>query len=110
MRVKVMALVTVRRGENKLLRSSAPVICRLELPGHRRRKPVVVLRVDPEHGQVAVLFRSSAKCAEGGYQVVEVAVELVAVAASASGKIDRGLQLRGWISRESHLGESSRRD
>ena len=52
----LVAFVAIGRGEDELLACAALVVGGLKLLGHRGSKPVIVLRVDPKHGQISVLM------------------------------------------------------
>ena len=50
----MVTFVAIGWGEDELLTRAALVVGCLELLRHPRSKPVVVLRVNPEHGQISV--------------------------------------------------------
>ena len=106
----MMAFVAVGRGEDELLGCSALVVSGLKLTRHSRGEPVVVLRVDPEHRQVAVLVCRFAERPVGADQSAKIAVMLVPVATSAAGEVDGRLERRRRICGERDLGEAAGRD
>ena len=103
MPVKMVSIGAVGRRHHKLIRRSVLRIGSLELLRHRRRKPVVVLGINPQHGQVAVFVRRLAKDPEGVDHARQVAVVFMSVAAAPACKTDGGLQARRRVGRERHL-------
>ena len=103
--VITMAVISVRRRHHQLIRPSACSKRLIKLMRHLRGKPVVVLRVNPEHRYSRLL----SEVLKRRHEPSKIAVVLFAIAAPTSRKADRRFQPCRRIRRQRHLRKPSRR-
>src|SRR5580704_7323030 len=108
MTVVMVSIVFIVRSHYELHGAAAAGVGSFELLCHHRRKIVVILCVDPQHRQISVLVCSLAERAESANDATEIAVVLVAIAASATCETDGSPETFWRICDQGCLGKPSR--